>query len=844
MKRSWKRNRSRALRRNPQKFTQHAADVLEPRVLLSATTAAPAAKTPAPTASSVESFNGAGNNIANPTWGQAGTDLLRLTPAQYANGINSPSLPQDPSARLISNIVNNQADPADPSQDIATVDQNSLSDFGYAFGQFIDHDLDLTQGTGASDPIQVPVGDPIGGPNDTPLAFQRSATDPATGTSTSNPLQNPTSVTSYLDLSQVYGSDLATDNALRTFVGGQMKTSAGGLLPLDNSTYFTPTQLAQINASVGGMADDGPLPESQMFVTGDTRGNENLELTALQTLFLDNHNRIAAELQKENPTWTDQQLFDEARKLNIAEYQSIIYNEWIPAVLGQNALPAYTGYNPNVNATIADEFSTVAFRFGHSLLSGQIERQGNDGQAVAGDVPLEQDFFDPNLLSGQGQPTTVDPLTGLTSTSIGAILKGDADGNSQASDVETINEVRDELFNEVVPGVGYGQDLIALDIQRGRDQGIGSYNEVRQALGLAPVTSFAQITSNVTVQKELQEAYGNVNNIDAFEGGLAEDHVPGSDVGQLFQTILVNQFTRLRDGDRFFYLNETFTPAEQAILNQGNTLAKVIESNTNITNLQSDVFLFKASISGTVNLNLFGGNRGGIGLPGLTVQLQDTSGDILATTTTGRGGSYSFNQLSTGNTNLALTPGVSGTGTYQIVVVLPSFLEQIGQGPGTITVTRGGQNFPNVNFEVGLNFSGTSPQSFQADLSSLQSILTGSGAQSTVGDNGGTTEGNTGATTRVTARGGTATTNPSALLSELESELSSLQTSWSGTGTTSANAGGSAAASSSSGANSGVVDSADSSDSGSSGAGGSANPPTQSLDAAFEEFSKIADSLK
>ncbi len=172
--------------------------------------------------------------------------------------INSPSLPQDPSARLISNLVNNQADPANPSQDIQTVDQNSLSDFGYAFGQFIDHDLDLTQGTGAADPISVPAGDPIGGPNDTPLAFLRSATDPTTGTSTSNPLQNPTSVTSYLDLSQVYGSDLATDNALRTFSGGQLKTSPGGLPPLDNSTYFTAAQLAQINASVGGMADQGP----------------------------------------------------------------------------------------------------------------------------------------------------------------------------------------------------------------------------------------------------------------------------------------------------------------------------------------------------------------------------------------------------------------------------------------------------------------------------------------------------------------------------------------------------------------------------------------------------------
>ena len=269
--------------------------------------------------------------------------------------------------------------------------------------------MDLTHGNGASDPISVPVGDPIGGPNDTPLAFNRSQTDPATGTGPGNPAQDVNSVSSYFDLSQIYGSDQATDNALRTFVGGQMKTSPGGLPPLDNSTYFTAAQLAAINASVGGMADDGPLPESQMFVTGDSRGNENVELTVLQTLFLDNHNRLASELQKENPTWTDQQLFDEARKLNIAQYQSIIYNEWIPAVLGPNALPAYTGYNSNVNASIANEFSTVAFRFGHSLLSGDVERQGNNGQAVAADVPLAEDFFDPNILNGEGQPSTTDP---------------------------------------------------------------------------------------------------------------------------------------------------------------------------------------------------------------------------------------------------------------------------------------------------------------------------------------------------------------------------------------------------------------------------------------------------
>ena len=242
-----------------------------------------------------------GNNVANPNWGVAGADLLRLSPAEYTNGYNSPSLAQDPSPRLISDIVNNQADPADPSQDIATVNQRSLSALADAFGQFMDHDMDLTLDNGASMPIPVPVGDPIGGPDDTPLAFAGSNTDPATGTGPGNPAQQVNSVTSYLDLSQVYGSDQATDDALRTFVGGRMKTSPGGLPPLDNTTYFTPAQLAVINASVGGMADAGSLPESDMFVTGDSRGNETIELTVLQSLFLDNHNRIATELHKEHP---------------------------------------------------------------------------------------------------------------------------------------------------------------------------------------------------------------------------------------------------------------------------------------------------------------------------------------------------------------------------------------------------------------------------------------------------------------------------------------------------------------------------------------------------------------
>jgi peroxidase len=673
-------------RRNRSRRPPSRVEPLETRVHFSAT---------------IEPIDGTGNNIANPTWGTAGADLIRLAAAAYANGVSTPALAGDLSARAVSNILNNQASPANPSQDIQTVDQKSLSDFGYAFGQFIDHDLDHTPDGGASFPITVAAGDPIG-PN--ALPFTRSQTDPATGTSAANPLQQITTVTGYLDLSQVYGSSQVVADALRAFKGGLMKTSPGNMLPYDNTTYFTLAQIAALN-----MANDAQaVPQSQLFATGDVRGNENVELTALQTLFVRNHNLIAGKLQKAHPKWTDEQLYQEARKLNIAQYQSIVYNGWIPAVLGVNALLAYTGYKSNVNATISNEFSTVAFRFGHSLLSANIERATNEGTDIPDVNPsgsalaLSQDFFDPNILNPNG---VVDPLTGHTSSDIGAILKGDADGVSQANDLLAINDVRNLLFGN--GGLG-GQDLMARDVQRDRDNGIADYNTLRVAMGLPAVTSFSQITKDVKVQQELAAAYpGGVNTIDAFEGGLAEDHVPGSDVGPLFQAVMVNQFTRLRDGDRFFYRNENLNTEEKSLLQNGSTLAKVIEANTNITNLQSNVFFFRASISGTVtssSIANFSGTRGGTinPLPRMTLQLQDASGNVLATTKTDGQGRYRFDQLSGPSSNPTIAYGVSAVGEYKIVLVLPSGMKQTSPAPNPIVIGSGDANVQGVNFTVSL----------------------------------------------------------------------------------------------------------------------------------------------
>jgi hypothetical protein len=634
--------------------------------------------------SAVEPINGVGNNVSNPSWGSAGSDLIRLSPVGYADGISSPSLPTDQSARAISNILNNQADPT-TGQDVNTIDQQGISDFGYALGQFIDHDIDLTPDGGAAMNIPVTATDSIG-PNDLP--FTRSQYDANTGTSTANPRQQVTDVTAYLDLSQVYGSDAATADALRSHVGGQLKTSPGNMLPYFNSDYFTSAQLAAINSAVGGMANNGPLASSSLFATGDTRGNENIELTALQTLFMRNHNRIASQLQALHPNWGDEQLYQEARKLNIAQYQAIVYNEWLPAVLGPNAIRQYSGYKPNVNASIANEFSTVAFRFGHSLLDNNIERQTDNGTdiSIAGgaDIPLAFDFFNSTLLNPAG---VTDQYTGLTSTGIDPILKADADGTSQAMDLTAVDAVRNLLFGNAGDG---GDDLMARDVQRGRDNGIADYNTLRAAYGLPRVTSFAQITSNVQAQQELQAAYGDVNHIDAFEGGLAEDHVPGSDLGPLFQRIIADQFTRLRDGDRFFSLNEQMTPEEMNIIGQCNLLSKVIEANTGIRNLQQDVFHFRSSIGGQVfnDANQNGRqDRGEMGLPHVTVQLIDASdGSVVATKQTDPNGMFQFT-----------AQDGSSTGQYVVREVLPNGWTQTTPAPGTIAVTRGDMAF-SVNF--------------------------------------------------------------------------------------------------------------------------------------------------
>src|SRR5262249_47232075 len=147
-----------------------------------------------------------------------------------------------------------------------------------------------------------------------------------------------------------------------------------------------------------------------------------------------------------------------------------------------------------------------------------------------------------------------------------------------------VPELQNFLFGP--PGAG-GFDLASLNIQRGRDHGLSDYNTTRVAYGLPAVTSFDQITSNPTVQAQLEQLYGNVNNIDLWVGMLAEDHVPGGSVGPLVQRIVANQFENLRDGDRLWFEN-LYSGAVLFAL-EHTSLAHIIARNTVNNDLQSNV---------------------------------------------------------------------------------------------------------------------------------------------------------------------------------------------------------------------------------------------------------------
>ena len=512
------------------------------------------APTPAPIETADRAIDGRFNNLLDPEMGAAHTPLLRRLPADYADGVAALAGADRPSPRAISNAVHAQLEDRP--------NRLGASDFLWQWGQFLDHDLDLTEGADPAEPapIPVPTGDPFFDPDGTgtaTIAFNRSIWDGASGSDPTNPRAQINEITGWIDGSNVYGSDPVRAEALRTNDGtGRLATSEGDLLPFNTA----------------GLPNAGGS-DATLFLAGDPRANEQVGLLAMHTLFVREHNRIVERLAERHPEWTGDVLYRKARQRVIALLQVITFREFLPALLGPRALSRYEGYDDQVDARIANAFSTAAYRFGHSALSPTLLRLDASGAEIpSGHLSLRDAFFRPDRLVTEGG---IDP-----------ILRGLAAQTCQAIDAHVIDDVRNFLFGP--PGAG-GFDLPSLNIQRGRDHGLPSYNDAREALGFTRAASFDEINPDPAIASALASVYDTADDVDLWTGGLAEAPLEDGHLGETFAAIVLEQFEALRDGDRFWY-TRVLTPQEIERV-ESTRLSDVIRANTGIgAELPADVF--------------------------------------------------------------------------------------------------------------------------------------------------------------------------------------------------------------------------------------------------------------
>ncbi|XP_012373124.1 thyroid peroxidase isoform X2 [Octodon degus] len=548
-------------------------------------------------------ITGACNNRDHPTWGASNTALARWLPPAYEDGFSQPrgwnpvflyhGFPL-PLVREVTRQVIRV-----PNEAVTEDDQ--YSDFLTVWGQYIDHDIALTPQSTSADcqltcesrsacfPIQLPAADASPGPQCLP--FSRSAA--ACGSWPRSALlanlsvvaarQQVNAFTSFLDASTVYGSSAAAERSLRDWTGapGRLRVNARhhdsgrAFLP------FTPPSKPAACAPAPGSPNQTRVP---CFLAGDGRASEVPGLAALHTLWLREHNRLAAALEALNPHWSADTVYQEARKVVGALHQIITLRDYVPRILGPDAFQQYVGpyegYDSTVNPTISNVFSTAAFRFGHATIHPLARRLDATFEDHP-DLPpllLGDAFFSPWRLIQEGG---VDPI-------LRGLLARPA--KLQVPEQLMNEELTERLFVLSTPG---SLDLASLNLQRGRDHGLPGYNAWRELCGLPRLQTLAELhraVANRTVADRIMALYRHTDNIDVWLGGLVEDLLPGARTGPLFACLIGKQMKALRDGDRLWWEHTpVFTEAQRQQLWK-HSLSRVICDNSGLTHVPRDAF--------------------------------------------------------------------------------------------------------------------------------------------------------------------------------------------------------------------------------------------------------------
>ncbi|WP_304519296.1 peroxidase family protein [Actinoplanes aureus] len=391
-----------------------------------------------------------------------------------------------------------------------------------------------------------------------------------------------------------------------------------------------------------GTYDDEML--AAHYIAGDGRVNENIGLTAVHHVFHSEHNRLISDIVRivgDSPEWTGERLFQAAKFINEMEYQHLVFEEFArkisPAI---NPFQPFAFTQTELNPAVYAEFAHAVYRFGHSMLTESIQRPN------AGSLSLLDGFLNPLAYTNNG---TLSP-----EAAAGEIVMGMTDQVGNEIDEFMTDTLRDNLL-------GLPMDLAAINIARGRSEGVPTLNDFRRHLyektgdgRLKPYVSWVDFGEHLKHPESLVNfvaAYGKhpsvigattiadkraaaaallespaaadflnatgtwttassgLDGVDLWIGGLAEVTEPfGGLLGTTFDYVFESQLTSLQNGDRFYYLARTTGMNLRSQL-EGNSFAELIGRTTGASGLRSDSF---ATADCKFDLANLAGDGGGV----------------------------------------------------------------------------------------------------------------------------------------------------------------------------------------------------------------------------------------